>query len=153
MKEELLSGKREERFYGTGHIPNYFRKPYGSGWALVGDAGYHKDPCTAQGIGDGFRDAQLLVEAIHAGLSRRRPIDEAMADYESARNRHVMPIYHFTCDLAALQSPPPETAALLAAVARDSATSDRFVSLIAGSLSFAEFFAPDNIQRTMARTG
>src|SRR3712207_9569636 len=37
-------------------LPNFFRKPHGSGWALVGDAGYHKDPYGAQGISDAFRD-------------------------------------------------------------------------------------------------
>ena len=40
----------------------------GPGWALVGDAGYHKDPITAQGMLDAFRDAELLAEAIDAGL-------------------------------------------------------------------------------------
>lgn len=64
-----------------------------------------------------------------------------------------MPIYQFTCELAALQPPPPGRAALLAAVARDPQTSDRLVSLIAGSVSFAKFFAPENIERTMALAG
>ena len=153
VAERVRNGARVERFRGTGDVPNFFRKPYGDGWALVGDAGYHKDPCTAQGIGDGFRDAQLLVDAIHAGLSGRRPMYQALGGYEKARNEHVMPIYQFTCELAALQPPPPDKAALLAAVARDPETSDRFVSLIAGSLSFSEFFAPENIEQTMGLAG
>ena len=49
LAQRLRHGKREERFVG-GAIPNYFRKPYGPGWALVGDAGYQKDPCTAEGM-------------------------------------------------------------------------------------------------------
>lgn len=153
VAERVRAGTRVERFRGTADVPNFFRKPYGDGWALVGDAGYHKDPCTAQGIGDGFRDAQLLVDAIDAGLSGREPIDEALARYERARNEHVRPIYDFTCELAALQPPPPEKAALLAAVARDPQSSDRFVSLLAGSVSFADFFAPENVERTMALAG
>jgi flavin-dependent dehydrogenase len=40
----ICGGKREERFYGAADLPNFFRKPYGAGWALVGDAGHHKDP-------------------------------------------------------------------------------------------------------------
>ena len=44
-------------------VPNYFRKPYGPGWALVGDAGYIKDPITAQGIGDAFQDAERCASA------------------------------------------------------------------------------------------
>ena len=46
--------------------------PTDPGWALVGDAGYHKDPNTAQGITDAFRDAELLAEAIDAGLAGRQ---------------------------------------------------------------------------------
>ena len=56
----VRNGKRSERFYGTADLPFFFRKPYGPGWALVGDAGYHKDPITAQGISDAFRDAELV---------------------------------------------------------------------------------------------
>ncbi len=57
LAERLSLATRETRFVGTGDLPNYFRRPYGPGWALVGDAGYHKDPLTAQGISDDFRDA------------------------------------------------------------------------------------------------
>ena len=45
-------------------MPNYYRKPYGQGWALVGDAGYHRDPVLAQGISDALRDSGLLAEAL-----------------------------------------------------------------------------------------
>ena len=41
--ERVRGAHREERFAG-GAVPNFFRKPYGPGWALVGDAGYTKDP-------------------------------------------------------------------------------------------------------------
>ena len=46
--ERMRGAKREARFAG-GAVPNFFRKPYGPGWALVGDAGYTKDPITARG--------------------------------------------------------------------------------------------------------
>jgi hypothetical protein len=36
--ERLRAATRETRIVGTGDLPNYFRKPYGPGWALVGDA-------------------------------------------------------------------------------------------------------------------
>jgi 2-polyprenyl-6-methoxyphenol hydroxylase-like FAD-dependent oxidoreductase len=39
-------------------VPNFFRKPFGCGWALVGDAAYNKDPITAQGITDAFREVE-----------------------------------------------------------------------------------------------
>ena len=79
LADRVRHGKREERFVGTADLPNFFRKPYGPGWALVGDSGYHKDPITAQGITDAFRDAELLANAIDEGFSERRPLDEALA--------------------------------------------------------------------------
>ena len=42
--ERVRAAKRESRFIGTAELPGYFRKPHGPGWALVGDAGYHKNP-------------------------------------------------------------------------------------------------------------
>ena len=51
----------------------------GRGWALVGDAGYHKDPITGYGITDALRDAELLAEAAGAGLAGREPMEQALA--------------------------------------------------------------------------
>jgi flavin-dependent dehydrogenase len=116
LAERVRRGKREERFTGTAELLNFFRKPYGLGWALVGDAGYHKDSITAQGITDAFRDAELVAEAVDAGLSGTRPIEEAMAEYEQRRNEAALPIYEFTCQLATLEPPPPEMQQLFAAL-------------------------------------
>ena len=66
--ERLSGAKREAPIAGTA-VPNYFRKPYGPGWALVGDAGYNKDPITAQGIKDAFLDAERCVVALDAAFS------------------------------------------------------------------------------------
>jgi flavin-dependent dehydrogenase len=73
LHERIRSGRQAERFYGTADLPNFFRKPYGPGWALVGDAGYHKDPYMALGIWDAFRDAELVASAIEEGLSAGGP--------------------------------------------------------------------------------
>ena len=67
----------------------------------MGDAGYHKDPITAQGISDAFRDADLLAEAVDDGLSGRRRLDDALAGYERRRNEAVRPIYEMTYQFAA----------------------------------------------------
>ena len=71
LAERTRAARREEPFAGTADLPNFFRKPYGPGWALVGDAGLHRDPITAQGIADAFRDADLLAAAIDDGLGGR----------------------------------------------------------------------------------
>src|ERR671933_1753445 len=147
--ERVRQGRREERFSGTADLPNFYRKPYGPGWALVGDAGYHKDPITAQGITDAFRDAELLAEAIDAGLSGRRPLELSLADYERRRNEEAMPIYGLTQQFAALEPPPPEMQQLFAALRGNQADTDRFMGLFAGTTSVPQYFAPENLGRIM----
>jgi flavin-dependent dehydrogenase len=145
--ERVRQGRREERFTGTAELLNFFRRPHGPGWALVGDAGYHKDPITAQGISDAFRDAELVAEAVDAGLSGRRPIEEAMTEYEQRRNEAALPVYEFTCQLATLEPPPPEMQRLFAALRGNQADTDRFMGLIAGTTPVPDFFAPENVGR------
>jgi len=148
--ERLRAATRETRIVGTGDLPNYFRKPYGPGWALVGDAGYHKDPITAQGISDAFRDAEALAAGLDDALSGRRGFDDAMAEHQQARDERALPMYEFTCDLARLEPPPPELQRLLGAVHTSQAAMDGFVSVIAGTVPVPEFFGPENTERIMA---
>lgn len=152
LSERVRSGKREERFVGTAETANFFRKPYGPGWALVGDAGYHKDPATAQGISDSFRDAELLTEAIDAGFSERQSLDDALAKYEQQRNAAALPMYEFTCQLANLAEPPsPDMQQLLVALRENQRETTRFFGAWAGTVPIPEFFAPENIQRITER--
>jgi flavin-dependent dehydrogenase len=147
LAERVRSRKQEERFVGTADMENFFRKPYGPGWALVGDAGYHKDPYTAQGITDSFRSAELLSEAIDAGLSERQLLMEALRDYERQRNEAVLPKYELTCQLAAHEPLPPEQRQLFMALQGNQADTDRFFGVVADTGSAQEFFAPENVQR------
>jgi 2-polyprenyl-6-methoxyphenol hydroxylase-like FAD-dependent oxidoreductase len=114
VAQRLRSAKREEKWAGTAGVPNYFRQPFGPGWALVGDAGYNKDPITAQGISDAFIDAESLTTALDDGWSARRSLDDALADYQSSRDRRVKPMYDFTCQLATLAPPAPPMPQLFA---------------------------------------
>ncbi|HEY7094970.1 MAG TPA: NAD(P)/FAD-dependent oxidoreductase [Ktedonobacterales bacterium] len=147
--ERARQGRREERFTGTAEMLNFFRKPYGSGWALVGDAGYHKDSITAQGISDAFRDAELVAKAVDAGLSGQRPLEEALAEYEQRRNEEAFPIYEFTCQLAALEPPPAEMQQLFAALRGNHVETDRFMGVLAGTTPVPAFFAPENLARIL----
>jgi len=67
-------------------IPNWFRKPFGPGWAMIGDAGYLKDSITAHGIHDGFRDAELLATGLVDHLRDGRDWDETMSAHQRARD-------------------------------------------------------------------
>ena len=110
----VLSGKREERWTGSRDTDNFFRKPFGPGWALVGDAGYHKDPVTGTGISDAFRDAELLVRSLDAGLGGREPLDQALQSYQHHRDAAAAPWYDMTCRLASYQGPPEGIAQIFA---------------------------------------
>ena len=147
--DRLRAAKREERFVGTA-VQNYFRKPYGPGWVLVGDAGYNKDFITAQGIHDAFRDAELCATALEQTFSGARAFDVAMSDYQSTRDDHVLPMYEFTCELATLEPPPPELQRLLAAVHGNQEAMDGFARVNAGVTSPAEFFSQENVGRIFA---
>jgi flavin-dependent dehydrogenase len=138
LAEAVRNATREERFAGGG-VPNFIRKPYGPGWALVGDAGYTKDPITAQGISDAFRDAELCATALGEAFDGGRPFEDAMADYHRARDEHALPIYDVTTHLATFEPPPPELLQMLAAVHGHQEGMDRFLSVIAGVSSPADF--------------
>ncbi|WP_418960565.1 NAD(P)/FAD-dependent oxidoreductase [Streptomyces tritici] len=137
--ERIAGASRAERFVGTA-IPNYFRTPYGPGWVLVGDAGYLKDPITAQGIQDAFRDAERCTRALDDVLAGRRPLDEAMREAQEARDAQVTSMYEFTADFATMEPPPPEMEQLLLAVSQDPSASDEFVRVTAGVTPPEEFF-------------
>ncbi|MEU3690595.1 NAD(P)/FAD-dependent oxidoreductase [Streptomyces narbonensis] len=137
--ERIAQATRAERFVGMA-IPNYFRKPYGPGWVLVGDAGYLKDPITAQGIQDAFRDAERCTRALDDVLAGRRPFDEAMRGTQEARDQQVTSMYEFTAEFATMEPPPPEMEQLLLAVTRSPSACDEFVRVTAGVTPPEEFF-------------
>jgi flavin-dependent dehydrogenase len=144
----IRDAKRDARFAGT-TVPNFFRRPFGPGWALVGDAGYNKDPITAMGILDAFRDAELCATALDESLSGAREFDDAMRDYQTTRDEHVLPMFEFTCQLATLEPPPPELQQLLAAAHGNQDAMDQFMRVNAGVMSPADFFADDNVARIL----
>jgi 2-polyprenyl-6-methoxyphenol hydroxylase-like FAD-dependent oxidoreductase len=145
----LRRAHREERFAGLA-VPGYFRKPFGPGWALVGDAGYNKDFITAQGILDAFRDAELCARALDDAYSGRRPFPEAMADYHAARDEHVLPMYELTAEIASLEPPPPELQQILQAASGNQEAMDGFARVNAGVTSPRDFFSKENVERVFA---
>lgn len=141
---QFRSAERVERIVGGG-VPNFFRKPFGPGWALVGDAAYTKDPVTAQGITDAFHSAEWCATALHEAFTGQRDYDDAMGEYQQRRDRTVLPLYEFTTQLAILEPPPPEMQQLLASIAGNQQAMDDFVSVNAGALSLEAFFDPANV--------
>jgi flavin-dependent dehydrogenase len=149
LAERLDGGRREERFAGTGFIPNFLRKPYGHGWALVGDAGYHKDQITAQGITNSFSHAEILAKTLDEVFSGGRKMEQALADYEQKRNEEVLPMFQYTCQLAKLEPPPTEMLRLLNALRTNQNEAGRFLGTVTGTVRVQEFFSPENIKRVL----
>jgi flavin-dependent dehydrogenase len=151
LTERLCDAKREHRFMGTADLPNFFRKPYGPGWALAGDAGYHKDPFTGQGIANAFCDAERLADAIDAGCSGSCSLDDALDGYERQRNEAFLPMYEYTCHLASLDPPSQDEQNFFAALRGNQPETDRlFGAILAGTVPLDEFFAPNNVRRIIA---
>jgi flavin-dependent dehydrogenase len=150
LGERMGAAKREERFVGTADLQNFFRRSQGPGWALVGDAAYHKDPITAQGISDSFRYAELLADAIDEGLSGRRPLSEALADYERRRTESAMPLFEWACRTAELRAPSGKTRELIGALQSNAEDTSRMMGLTAGTVLARDFFQVDNIARILA---
>jgi 2-polyprenyl-6-methoxyphenol hydroxylase-like FAD-dependent oxidoreductase len=138
LADRVRGGTRETPLAGT-PVANFFRVPFGPGWALVGDAGYNKDPITAQGINDAFRDAELCATALDQTFRGTRSFDDAMGAYQRARDEQVLPMYAFTCQLATLEPPPPGMQQMLGAIQGNQAAMDAFAQMNAGTITPAAF--------------
>ena len=79
--------RRGRSLHGWGGIPGHVRQLVGPGWALVGDAGYFKDPITTHGMTDALRDAELLSDAVLEVLGGASPEPIALAAYQDTRDR------------------------------------------------------------------
>ncbi|HUP75194.1 MAG TPA: NAD(P)/FAD-dependent oxidoreductase [Acidimicrobiales bacterium] len=122
-------------------IAGYQRRPWGAGWALVGDAACHRDPLSARGISDALRDAELLARAIIAGLGDRsaiRALECSLEGYRVVRNRLSHHLFSTTDAIASYAwdlDTIPELLRSLAAAQADEVT---FLSeLDAPSLTYA----------------
>jgi 2-polyprenyl-6-methoxyphenol hydroxylase-like FAD-dependent oxidoreductase len=87
LYEIVGAGTRVSSFRGTPGLPGFIRRAWGPGWALVGDAGYTKDPISAHGISDAFRDAELCARAVHRSLIDPSNASEAMRAFQRERDR------------------------------------------------------------------
>lgn len=153
LAARVRQGRLAERILGTGDMPNFYRKPYGPGWALVGDAGFTKDAITGMGISDAFRDAELLAEAIDSGLAGRRPLEAALAEYEQKRNVASKAAYDFTLDIARNAPPSAMQIELFRALARNPETTSQFFGVLTGLMKPTEFFTPQLLLRVLQVRG
>jgi 2-polyprenyl-6-methoxyphenol hydroxylase-like FAD-dependent oxidoreductase len=100
LTRRLRAGRRTSPVAGMLRAPNVVRRAHGPGWALVGDAGYHRDPVTGHGLSDAYRDAELLAAALHRALRADTDDGTALAGYQRSRDRALRQVFELTCALA-----------------------------------------------------
>ena len=101
LVDRVQTKNQIEHFRGFPGIIGYYRRPWGNGWALVGDAGYFKDPITAHGISDALRDAELLARALTEALESPAKAEKALAEYERLRDEVSHDFFDVTEQVAA----------------------------------------------------
>ncbi len=97
LAPRMARAERAGEVRGTGSIPGYLRVPYGSGWALVGDAGMVMDPWSGQGIDQGSTHAVLLARRLAQYLGGESDWKTAMGEYHRERNEFSQKTYQRTC--------------------------------------------------------
>jgi flavin-dependent dehydrogenase len=152
FSERIVRGRRESRILGTAQY-NFYRQAYGPGWALVGDAGYHKDACTAQGISDAFQQAELLSDALDTAFTGALSYDEALGRFQRTRDETTRPMYDLTVQFASFAPPPAEMEQLLGAISGNPRAIEDFVSMQAGTMPVQDFFEPANIAGYLQASG
>jgi flavin-dependent dehydrogenase len=100
LSARLRGARRTSPVRGASRLPNQVRQAFGPGWALVGDAGYHRDAITGHGLSDAFRDAELLAVALDGALRGELYETAALAGYQRQRDEAIREIFRITCALA-----------------------------------------------------
>jgi 2-polyprenyl-6-methoxyphenol hydroxylase-like FAD-dependent oxidoreductase len=153
LRETAASGHREARFTGTADLPNYYRASAGPGWALAGDAGHHKDPCTGMGMSDAFLAADLLADAIHQGLSGHQPIDRTLACYQQRRDTLTANGFELTLSTARLAPLSPRLEALYQTAADQPDVARHIFGVLGGSIPVTDLYGEPRLSPAPASGG
>lgn len=147
--DERLRGKEQvERLRGTGDQQNFFRQAAGPGWALVGDAGHHKDSITARGISDAFFQAESLAGRVGERLGGDPALlDQALRRYAEDRDATLMPGYESTLAVARLAPPHDRRLALLRAVQTVPELTSIYFDMVAGIVTTSALYTPELLER------
>ncbi len=145
LYRRVEAGSWVDRLYGSGDQRNFFRTAAGPGWALVGDAGHHKDSITAHGITDAFHQAAALVECIGDDLMEEPQLHQALTRYAERRDELVMDGYSDTLSVAKLK--PQRRLRVLRMIAGDPVLTERFFATAAGACPSSELLTEDVLNR------
>jgi flavin-dependent dehydrogenase len=119
LAARVAAGRRVGPLRGFPGAAGWLRRPFGDGWALVGDAGGFKDPLTAHGMTAALRDAELLANAVDQGLRGPLPMQAAMAAYERTRDDIARPLLQTSDAIARFNWKLSDLQSLHLALSRD----------------------------------
>ncbi|HEY7592184.1 MAG TPA: NAD(P)/FAD-dependent oxidoreductase [Actinophytocola sp.] len=131
LYEQIAGHEPAERLRGTGNQRNFFRRAYGPGWVLAGDAGHHRDTITAHGITNALVQAELLTDSIGDDLADPVRLDRALANFADARDTVLADGYRATLELAQLRVPASRLR-MLQAIAEVPELTARYFAMVAG---------------------
>ena len=115
MAQRMRDAHLEGKLIGIKGIENHFRKPYGPGWALTGDAGYLKDPSTGLGIGDALHQSFMLAESLGAWFDGA-DWEGTMSAFQQKRDQVMKPHYDATLAFTRVRDVGPAEQSLLKAI-------------------------------------
>lgn len=150
LGERVAAGRRVQRFTSTGDLPNQYRTSAGPGWALVGDAGHHKDPSTGMGMSDAFAAADLLAGAIDNGLSQRSSMDNALARYQHHRDKVTANGFELTLNTARLPALSPTHESFYRAAVHDPHLTTAIFGVLGGSIPARDVYAAPLMAKALA---
>lgn len=142
-------GVPEGRMHRMKYAENFYRESSGHGWALVGDAGYHKDPITGWGMTDAFLQAEGLASAVHAGLSGEASMKDATDQFVASRDEMTEPMYDYTTTVAQMDL-PLYFRSIIKACSRSQEWTNKMLGVVAGIVDGGEVFEPENLSRLYA---
>jgi flavin-dependent dehydrogenase len=153
VMERLGDAELEGSIVGTGDLPNFLRTPAGPGWALVGDAGCHKDPHTIQGMGDAVRSAVILGEELDALLGEEKSEADFARDYHARRDADLKPMYDFTTNKLQAEVDEDVWEQFQALTAQIPYVASLRVGATSHAVDPAEVYTPESVQRIISEAG
>jgi hypothetical protein len=87
--------------------------------------------------------------AVDDALAGRRPLADALVDYEKRRDESAMPHFEWACRTAEMRPASSKILALIRALQSSQEDTNRFMGLTAGTVFSADFFRPANIARML----
>lgn len=147
----MRSGRQVTPIRGAGDFVNFIREPVGQGWALVGDAGQHKDPIFGQGIGDAVRSAESLADHLLGAESAGSDWDSALARFRVQRDLDLMPNFQWMIQGKPADLTEGDFDAIMEGLGSDAQQAERFINVFSHAVSGAEFFGRLNASSLLGR--